>query len=371
MTVVRLEHITRDFGKSSPNGPDAGLFDINLTINNGEFFVILGPSGSGKTTLLRIIAGLEKVDSGHIFLDEYEITDFPPKDRDMAMVFQNYALYPFMTVYDNIAFPLKIQKISKQEIDERVREVAKLLDIEGILNMKPGQISGGQRQRVALGRAIIRRPAVFLMDEPLSNLDAKLRGTMRVELKKLHEQLGITTIYVTHDQIEAMTLADRVAVINRGHLIQVGSPMDVYDSPANTFIAGFVGDPPINFIDGVITHENQDKILKINEFQLDVGQDFPENVVDVIVGIRPEDIGEGNEGFTAELEAIQPLGRRRLEYYILRNSNTRIVRATSSLQERRIGEMVKLIPLNNRILIFDKDSGKLLWNGKRINVAQA
>ena len=234
-------------GKIYPNGTRA-LEDVNIEINDGEFVVLVGPSGCGKTTLLRMVAGLEDITEGEISIGEKIVNEVAPKDRDIAMVFQNYALYPHMSVYDNMAFSLKLRKLSKNEIDEKVKEAAKILEIDELLERKPKALSGGQRQRVAMGRAIVRNPEAFLMDEPLSNLDAKLRVQMRAELGQLHTQLETTTLYVTHDQVEAMTMGDRVAVIRKGELQQIDTPREIYLYPKNIFVAGFIGSPSMNFV---------------------------------------------------------------------------------------------------------------------------
>ncbi|CAB49105.1 ABC transporter ATP-binding protein [Pyrococcus abyssi] len=294
MAEVKLINVWKKFGDFT------AVKELSLEIKDGEFLVLLGPSGCGKTTTLRMIAGLEEPTIGQIYIDDKLVADpekgifVPPKERDVAMVFQSYALYPHMTVYDNIAFPLKLRKVPKQEIDRRVREVAEMLGLTELLKRKPRELSGGQRQRVALGRAIIRRPKVFLMDEPLSNLDAKLRVKMRAELKKLQRQLGVTTIYVTHDQVEAMTMGDRIAVMNRGELQQVGTPDEVYNKPLNTFVAGFIGSPPMNFLTATVS---SDGFLDFGEFRLKLLKDQFEvleenNLIgkEVIFGIRPEDI---------------------------------------------------------------------------------
>src|ERR687896_1362607 len=248
--------------------------DVNLEIRDGEFVVLVGPSGCGKTTTLRMVAGLEDITSGEISIDGRVVNDLPPMDRDIAMVFQNYALYPHMSVYDNMAFGLKMRKFGRDEIEKRVRQAAEILGIQALLARRPRQLSGGQRQRVALGRAIVRHPRVFLFDEPLSNLDAKLRVQMRVELKKLHERLGTTAIYVTHDQVEAMTLGDRVVVMKDGVVQQVGEPMQLYNRPANKFVAGFIGSPAMNFApvtirqsDGVVYLENEGLRIKLPSVQ--------------------------------------------------------------------------------------------------------
>jgi multiple sugar transport system ATP-binding protein len=246
MAEVRLEHVTKRWGSF------VGVADFDLTIADREFLVLLGPSGCGKTTTMRMIAGLEDATSGAIFIGERRVNDLDPKDRDVAMVFQSYGLYPNMNVYENIRFPLKVRKIPASEHDERVRRAAAMVELDAFLHRKPAELSGGQRQRVALARAIVREPTVFLMDEPLSNLDAKLRVSTRAQIKNLQHELKVTTIYVTHDQIEAMTLADRVVVMNKGVIQQVGTPTEIYDDPANTFVAGFIGSPAMNLMEGVV-----------------------------------------------------------------------------------------------------------------------
>ncbi|WP_297535395.1 ABC transporter ATP-binding protein [Thermococcus sp.] len=301
MAGVRLVGVWKEF-----DGVVA-VKDMTLDVKDGEFMILLGPSGCGKTTTLRMIAGLEEPTKGQIYIGDQLVADpekevfVPPKDRDIAMVFQSYALYPHMTVYDNIAFPLKLRKVPKKEIDRRVREVAEMLGLTELLKRKPRELSGGQRQRVALGRAIIRKPKVFLMDEPLSNLDAKLRVKMRAELKKLQKQLGVTTIYVTHDQVEAMTMGDRIAVINHGVLQQVGTPEEVYNNPANTFVAGFIGTPPMNFLKGTLLEDGRMDFgefkLKLLPDQFEVARDYVGKTL--TLGIRPEDI------YDAEISPIR------------------------------------------------------------------
>src|SRR5580658_1945295 len=271
------------------------VIDVNLDIHDQEFVVLVGPSGCGKTTTLRMVAGLESITSGHISIDEKVINELPPMDRDIAMVFQNYALYPHMSVYDNMAFGLKMRKFDKPEIAKRVQEAAEILGIEQLLKRKPRQLSGGQRQRVALGRAIVRHPQVFLFDEPLSNLDAKLRVQMRVELKKLHERLGTTAIYVTHDQVEAMTLGDRVVVMRDGRVQQVGDPMELYNEPANRFVAGFIGSPAMNFVEVRITGESGAVWAEAEGMRLKVPAPLQASLAayagkPATLGIRPEDL---------------------------------------------------------------------------------
>jgi len=355
MATISLQKLTKDYGNHK------GVFDLDLTIGSGEFFVILGPSGCGKTTTLRIIAGLETPDSGKVFLDSTDITDYPPRERNMSMVFQNYALYPFMTVRENIAFPLKKKKMNKTDINQKVEEMARILSITDILDKKPGQISGGQRQRVALGRAIVKEPKVFLMDEPLSNLDAKLRVGMRAELKRIQMNLKTTTVYVTHDQIEAMTLADRVAVLNNGYLEQLDNPMKVYEKPANSFIASFLGDPPINFIEAELEKDGSQTFLIIGESRIPINRDAGSYAgKKVMVGLRPEDIKVSDKGIPAKLTFIQPLGRRRLEHFKINSTGTEVIRASSSDQTLNIGDNCFIDFSEEKVLLFDKDNGKII-----------
>ena len=278
-------------GKVYPNGTRA-LEDVNIEINDGEFVVLVGPSGCGKTTLLRMVAGLEDITEGDISIADNVVNEVAPKDRDIAMVFQNYALYPHMSVYDNMAFSLKLRKLPKEEIDKKVKEAAKTLEIDELLDRKPKALSGGQRQRVAMGRAIVRSPQAFLMDEPLSNLDAKLRVQMRAELGQLHAQLETTTLYVTHDQVEAMTMGDRVAVIRKGVLQQIDTPREIYLYPKNIFVAGFIGSPSMNFVYATVKISSKGASLTFGEDQIFV-KDPPESLKDyegkeIVLGVRPE-----------------------------------------------------------------------------------
>ena len=278
-------------GKIYPNGTRA-LEDVNLEVNDGEFVVLVGPSGCGKTTLLRMVAGLEDITEGEISIADKIVNEVAPKDRDIAMVFQNYALYPHMSVYDNMAFSLKLRKFSKDEIDKKVKDAAKTLEIDELLDRKPKALSGGQRQRVAMGRAIVRSPQAFLMDEPLSNLDAKLRVQMRAELGQLHTQLQTTTLYVTHDQVEAMTMGDRVAVIRKGVLQQIDTPREIYLYPKNIFVAGFIGSPSMNFVYATVKISSKGASLTFGEDQIFV-KDPPESLKDyegkeIVLGVRPE-----------------------------------------------------------------------------------
>lgn len=289
MAQVILENVTKKFGNV------VAVNNVNLEIKSGEFIVLVGPSGCGKTTTLRMIAGLEEVSEGKIFIGDKVINDVPPKDRNIAMVFQSYALYPHMKVYDNLSFGLRLRKIPKREIDHRVAQAADILELSDLLDRYPRQLSGGQRQRVALGRAIVRQPEVFLMDEPLSNLDAKLRVQMRAEIQKLHKRLKTTVVYVTHDQVEAMTLGQRIAVILNGFLQQVDIPLKVYETPTNRFVAGFIGSPPMNFVKGVLKRRNGAFNFETESFTMPVPEDISSHLEgydakEVTFGIRPEDI---------------------------------------------------------------------------------
>jgi len=295
------------------------VIDVNLDIKDQEFVVLVGPSGCGKTTTLRMVAGLESITSGHISIDEKIVNELPPMDRDIAMVFQNYALYPHMSVFDNMAFGLKMRKFDRAEILKRVQEAAEILGIQDYLRRKPRQLSGGQRQRVALGRAIVRHPQVFLFDEPLSNLDAKLRVQMRVELKKLHERLGTTAIYVTHDQVEAMTLGDRVVVMKDGLVQQVGDPMELYNEPANRFVAGFIGSPAMNFAGVRLASESGEVWAEAEGMRIKVPAPMQARIAsyagkEATLGIRPEDLhiataaDPGELTFEAAVEVVERLG---------------------------------------------------------------
>lgn len=298
MAEVKIQNVSKSF-----DGKVQVIRDMNFEVHDKEFVVLVGPSGCGKSTILRMIAGLETITGGGIFIGNTKVNNLLPKDRDIAMVFQNYALYPHMSVYQNMAFGLKIQKVKKAEIDKRVREAAEILEISHLLDRKPGQMSGGQRQRVAIGRAIVRKPAVFLFDEPLSNLDAKLRVQMRIELQNLHRKIKSTMIYVTHDQTEAMTLGDRIVVLKDGDIMQMGTPMDLYQQPRNLFVAGFIGSPPINLLKGKISHDNLfndaegNKIFSLEGEIPDYLDEYREK--ELYIGIRPENI----------LEAAPPAGQ--------------------------------------------------------------
>ena len=292
MAKVTLENINKIY----PNGFQA-THDLSIDVQDGEFLVLVGPSGCGKSTALRMVAGLEEISSGTLSIDDRVVNDVEPKDRDIAMVFQNYALYPHMTVADNIGFALKLAKLPKAEIRDRVTKAAEILDLTEQLDRKPGQLSGGQRQRVAMGRAIVRQPKAFLMDEPLSNLDAKLRVAMRAEIASLQRSLGVTTLYVTHDQVEAMTMGDRVAVLNRGYLMQVDSPQELYDNPDNVFVAGFIGSPAMNLMEGVLGGTVDAPTVTIGSVTVNIPAVSESALADyldkkVVVGLRPEDMDD-------------------------------------------------------------------------------
>jgi multiple sugar transport system ATP-binding protein len=305
MATIAFKQVSKKFDDGT-----VAVDSLDLEVNEGEFLILVGPSGCGKTTALRMVAGLEEVSGGSIFIDDRDVTHLAPVDRDVAMVFQNYALYPHMTVEDNILFPLRQKRVKKAAAREQVREVARLLEIEDLLHRKPRALSGGQRQRVAIGRALVRRPRAFLMDEPLSNLDAKLRVQMRAELLSLHKEVGITTIYVTHDQTEAMTLGDRVVVMDKGVVQQIAPPQELYGAPANTFVAGFIGSPAMNFLQGRV----ENGALRVGRQSLPV----PAHAVNdaVIIGVRPEDFVSANgDGFEATVQFVENLGPESLVYF--------------------------------------------------------
>lgn len=360
LAKVLLKDVTKRFGEV------IAINKLSLEARDKEFLVLLGPSGCGKTTALRCIAGLETPEEGEIYIGDRIVNDLSPKDRNIAMVFQSYALYPHMTVFKNLAFPLENAKVPKDEIERRVRQVAKLLKIEALLKRKPRQLSGGQQQRVALGRAIIREPHAFLMDEPLSNLDAKLRVYMRAELKKLQKELGVTTIYVTHDQVEAMTMGDKIAILNEGVLQQFDPPSKVYSHPANVFVAGFIGSPPTNFFDCILTEEG---VLDAKEFRYPLPKDLLEAAKtatsdEIVFGIRPQDIrvfkdAKAKKGLIeASLYTTEPLGDMMiLDLQI----GDHIVKAVVSPDfEAETAEKLWLKFLVNKIYLFDRKTGKAL-----------
>ncbi|MBE3562707.1 MAG: sn-glycerol-3-phosphate ABC transporter ATP-binding protein UgpC [Hydrogenibacillus schlegelii] len=337
MASVVLKNVTKRY----PNGFVA-VKNVSLTVEDGEFVVLVGPSGCGKSTTLRMIAGLEDITEGELYIGDRLVNDVPPKDRDIAMVFQNYALYPHMTVYDNMAFGLKLRKVPKDEIRRRVHEAARILAIEHLLDRKPKALSGGQRQRVALGRAIVREPQVFLMDEPLSNLDAKLRVQMRAEIIKLHERIGATTIYVTHDQTEAMTMGDRIVVMKDGVIQQVSTPETVYNRPANLFVAGFIGSPAMNFLRGTL--EDAGGILRFQAPNLSLAVPEPDAAVlrergyagrPIILGIRPQDIVvRGPEGltFSGTVTVVENMGSEKYLYIAVDEATEIVARVDASLR---------------------------------------
>jgi len=341
---------------------------INLDIPDHEFYVLVGPSGCGKTTTLRMIAGLEDITSGEVWIGDHLVNGVPPKDRDIAMVFQNYALYPHMSAYQNMAFGLKLRKYPRKEIDARVREAAEILNITHLLERKPKELSGGQRQRVAVGRAIVRKPKVFLFDEPLSNLDAKLRVQMRTEISKLHDRLQTTMIYVTHDQIEAMTMGDRICVMKDGLIMQVDKPLEIYNKPLNKFVASFIGSPPMNFMDVQVSRRDGRLWLDEGKFSLQVRASMEEALApsvgkSMILGIRPEDIYDrayaGNHmtnGQTAlsTVEVVEPMGSEVL-LYLNTGRNTLIARVEPQ-SEARVNQEIEIQFNMEKIHLFQKDS---------------
>lgn len=360
--------------KKYPNGFHA-VKNFNLDIADKEFIIFVGPSGCGKSTTLRMIAGLEDITDGTLEIDGKVMNDVEPKDRDIAMVFQNYALYPHMTVYDNMAFGLKLRKVPKDEIDKKVREAARILDLDKLLDRKPKALSGGQRQRVAMGRAIVRNPKVFLMDEPLSNLDAKLRVQMRIEISKLHENLGATIIYVTHDQTEAMTLGTRIVVMKDGVIQQVDTPQNLYNTPCNLFVAGFIESPQMNFMDAVVNVAGNDVTLSIGNHVLRVPENKKKALIDggyngktVVVGIRPEDVHDdpdfiaANPGsvITSKIKVYELLGAEVFLYFDV--EGTQMTARVNPRTELRTGDDAKFALDMNRIHIFDKETELTITN---------
>lgn len=362
MSSISLKNVYKIFDDGT-----TAVNDFSLEIADKEFIILVGPSGCGKSTTLRMIAGLEHITKGELKIGDRIVNDVAPKDRDIAMVFQSYALYPHMTVYKNMAFGLELRKMSKDEIDKRVREAARVLDIEHLLKRKPKALSGGQRQRVALGRAMVRSPSVFLLDEPLSNLDAKLRTNMRTEIKKLHQRLGTTFIYVTHDQTEAMTMGDRIVVMKDGVIQQVDSPQNLYKNPQNMFVAGFIGSPQMNFLDAEVKSKNGKIFLSLAENELDVTDSFAKtNEIkeyfnkSVKVGIRPEDVTVDNEFIaknpdkvlTAKLEVSELMGSE--SYLYLDYSGQKLTARVAA--DSPANETVELGILTDRIHLFDPNS---------------
>ena len=359
MARIALEHVDKTY----PNGYVAAR-DLSLDAADGELLVLVGPSGSGKSTVLRLMAGLERVSDGVIRIGERDVTDLPPQQRDIAMVFQNYALYPHMTVRDNLGFGLSIRKQSRSVIEDRVRAVAASLGLDALLDRKPAQLSGGQRQRVALGRAIVREPLAFLFDEPLSNLDAQLRVETRVELARLHRKLGATMVYVTHDQSEALTLGDRIAVLKEGVLQQVDTPMKLYEEPANKFVAGFIGSPGMNFFEGVLTRIGSGGMCTFQGANFTIRAPC-ESGADgrVVLGIRPQhleitdDSARGDGVVRAEVGVVEPMGNEQIVYVTLSDGGRAV--AVAPVQPRiTAGEKVSIRVRPEGIHIFDVESGK-------------
>ena len=354
-------------------GNVTAVSDFNLEIDDREFIVLVGPSGCGKSTTLRMIAGLETISSGELRIGDRLVNDVAPKDRDIAMVFQSYALYPHMSVYKNMAFSLKLKKMEKDEIDKRVREAAKILDIEHLLDRKPKALSGGQRQRVALGRAMVRNPKVFLLDEPLSNLDAKLRTAMRSEISKLHQRLGTTFVYVTHDQTEAMTMGDRIVVMKDGFVHQVDTPQNLYDHPVNQFVAGFIGSPQMNFMKVEITRGSRGYVAKLGKYEIDINWDDrkAQNLgayvgKQVILGIRPEELHddqsiEDSQNLShvdAFVELSEPMGSD-IYLYVTINGEKNIA-TIPPRSSARPGDTIKLGINTNQIHLFDMETEKAI-----------
>jgi multiple sugar transport system ATP-binding protein len=363
MATVELKNISKVY-----DGGIRAVNNANITVQDKEFVVLVGPSGCGKTTTLRMIAGLEDISEGELTIDGKLVNDVPPKDRDIAMVFQNYALYPHMTVYDNMAFGLKIRKFPKAEIESRVRAAAKILDIEMLLERKPKALSGGQRQRVAVGRAIVRQPKVFLFDEPLSNLDAKLRVQMRAEISALHNRLQATMIYVTHDQVEAMTMGDKIVVMKDGYIQQIGDPLGLYNFPINRFVAGFIGSPPMNFLTvkilddgGRIMAEEANFKIAVTGRNMDLVKSYAGK--ELIFGIRPEDLlytekEEPNRSIKTNIEVVEPLGAE-IHLYVNTKSHQMIAKIPPH-HTFKVGDSIDLIPNMEKAIFFDIQTEKAL-----------
>ena len=370
MASLSLKNVCKVY----PNGFVA-VKDFNLEIADKEFIIFVGPSGCGKSTTLRMIAGLEEISSGELWIGDKLVNDVEPKDRDIAMVFQNYALYPHMTVYDNMAFGLKLRKVPKDEIDRMVKEAAKILDLESLLDRKPKALSGGQRQRVAMGRAIVRNPKVFLMDEPLSNLDAKLRGQMRIEISKLHQRLGTTIIYVTHDQTEAMTLGTRIVVMSAGIVQQVDTPQVLYDTPCNLFVAGFIGSPQMNFLDATCKVNGNKVALEVGGAAIELPPAKAKKLIEggydgktVVLGIRPEDVHDEpmfiasspNTVIESKIRVYEMLGAEVYLYfdYAGASMTARVDPRTTA----RTGDTVKFAFDAEKIHVFDKETECTITN---------
>ena len=370
MASLSLQHINKTY----PNGFQA-VKDFNLEIEDKEFIIFVGPSGCGKSTTLRMIAGLEEISGGTLKIGDKVMNDVEPKDRDIAMVFQNYALYPHMTVYDNMAFGLKLRKVPKDEIDKAVREAARILDLEKLLDRKPKALSGGQRQRVAMGRAIVRNPKVFLMDEPLSNLDAKLRVQMRIEISKIHQRLGATIIYVTHDQTEAMTLGTRIVVMKDGVVQQVDTPQHLYEQPGNLFVAGFMGSPQMNFLDAQIAEKGGDLIAKVGEYDVVIPAAKAKVLKDggyvgktVVLGIRPEDIHDSqmfieaspSVPMTSTVKVYELLGAEVFLYFDV--NGTQVTARVDPRTNSKTGDTIKFAFDMEKSHFFDKETELTICN---------
>lgn len=361
MARVKLEHVSKIFDKNV-----IAVNDVNIEVKDKEFLVLVGPSGCGKSTTLRMIAGLEEISQGKIYIGDRIVNDVPPKDRDIAMVFQNYALYPHMTVYQNMAFGLKLRKFPKSEIEKRVKEAAQILEISNLLDRKPKALSGGQRQRVAVGRAIVRKPQVFLFDEPLSNLDAKLRVQMRTEISKLHNRLETTMIYVTHDQMEAMTMGDRIVVMKDGVVQQIDTPLNLYNEPANKFVAGFIGSPAMNFIEGTLRRQDG-FIFDEGQIKITIPDAYCQKLATyldkkIILGIRPEDITlakfsehvKAPSPFETSVEVIEPMGN---EFFLYLNTGIhQLVARISEKDDVSVGEKARLVLKMEKAHFFDPET---------------
>ena len=356
MSTLTFDRVTKKFGKV------LAVNEFSLVVNDSEFLVLLGPSGCGKTTAMRMVAGLEEVTSGNIFIDDWEITDLPPRSRNVSMVFQNYAVWPHMTVYENIAYPLRLKKVPQDEMDAKVKDVARMVKIGELLDRYPSQLSGGQQQRVAVARAIAVEPKIFLMDEPLSNLDAKLRVSMRTELKAIHAKTGATTVFVTHDQSEAMSMADRIVVMKDGEVIQVGTPDDVYDRSASIFVADFIGTPPTNFFDVDIVNKDGSIHLLNPHFDLKLSENIAKNLRDynknkLILGVRPENIllvNEDNALFTSECSVSEPQGSHQVVAVYLDENYVKVV--APAQPKIKPGDVVHLDFKQETLHFFDPDT---------------
>ncbi len=355
MATVTFQHASRTYPGTDEPAVDA----LDLEIGDGEFLVLVGPSGCGKSTTLRMLAGLEPVDDGHIFIGDRDVTAVAPKDRDIAMVFQSYALYPHMTVEDNIGFHLKVKKVKKKERRARVEQAARILDLQELLDRKPAKLSGGQRQRVAMGRAIVREPQVFLMDEPLSNLDAKLRVQTRTQIAALQRELGVTTVYVTHDQTEAMTMGDRVAVMNDGVLHQCASPRELFTHPVNEFVAGFIGSPAMNLLPATTSGAE----ATYGSLRVPLTPDQLEALTSaaVTIGVRPNDLDiHPDGGLNATVQFVEELGSEAFLYCIADGTAKEIVGRTDGLSPLERGDKVSLVPRQDKVHLFDTKSGARL-----------